>query len=106
MSHWHSNSIISGTFYPTTIESDTIRFYDPYWTFKQNMEIETKEYNKWNCSSSFFLAEKNNLMLFPSWLNHSVEPNEKATTDRISISFNVFAKGNFGIKGTFNELIL
>ena len=53
-----------------------------------------------------FKPEVGKLLVFPSWLKHGVEPNEKATTDRISIAFNVFAKGNFGERGSLNELIL
>ena len=44
--------------------------------------------------------------LSPSWLSHEVELNEKATTDRISISFNIFIKGTLGDQKQLNELIL
>ena len=45
------------------------------------------------------------LVLFPSWMKHGVDVNP-STKNRISISFNTFAKGNFGEKETLNELIL
>ena len=107
--HWHGNSIISGVFYPTSEESDRIEFYEPNARLKERLfltSVEAKEWNKWNSSSSFFPAEKNNLYLFPSWLEHSVLPNEKATKDRISISFNVFVRGQLGRKEALDELIL
>jgi len=107
--HWHSNSIISGTFYPKVEETDTIEFHDPNKMLKERIcMIERIESNHWNSSSLFFLVEKNNLMLFPSWLEHNVRPNEKATTNRISISFNVFVKGILGKTAVvgLNELIL
>ena len=46
--------------------------------------------------------EKNGLILFPSWLEHNGAPSNY----RISIAFNVFAKGMFGIKNSTNELYL
>ena len=38
----------------------------------------------------------NHLLLFPSYLGHSVNWNASTTTIRISIAFNVFVKGNIG----------
>ena len=64
-----------------------------------------KVFNIWNSVTWFFPVNNNELILFPSWLQHKVEPNEKATTDRISISFNTFVKGPLGQFG-FNELVL
>ena len=104
--HNHQNSLISGVFYIATVEDDKIMFYDSSAKLKERMRIPPKEYNIWNSSSWFFSVEKNNLLLFPSWLDHSVDQNKNATTDRISISFNVFAKGIFGNSDNKNELIL
>ena len=65
------------------------------------------EYNIWNTFNGSIPSRNNELILFPSWLEHSVNSNEKATTDRISISFNTFAKGIFGdLKNGLNELTL
>ena len=38
--------------------------------------------------------------------NHKVEVNEKATTDRISISFNTFVRGTLGNSNNLTELVL
>ena len=105
--HNHSNSIISGVFYIATIEeNDKIYFYDSSVNMKDRMNFEIKEHNFWNASIWIMSVENNNLLLFPSWLPHSVEKNKNATTDRISISFNTFARGIFGNKKNKNELIL
>ena len=105
--HNHANSIISGVFYIATIEeNDKINFYDSSLNLKDRLKFEIKEHNYWNASIWIMPVEKNNLLLFPSWLPHGVEPNEKATIDRISISFNTFARGIFGNKKDSNELIL
>ena len=104
--HSHSNSIISGVFYISTEDDDKITFTDPNRQVKELIKLEQKEYNEWNSNTWFFPVENNELILFPSWLDHQVEPNEKATTDRISISFNTFIKGTLGIRQNLTELIL
>ena len=104
--HSHPNSIISGVFYVSTEEDDKIYFFDPNVSGKARIEVEMNEFNLWNSLSWFIPTEKNALLLFPSWLSHSVKSNKLATIDRISIAFNVFAKGMFGIKNSTNELYL
>ena len=104
--HSHQNSIISGVFYVSTEEDDRITFSDPNAKVKELIKFEKKAYNLWNSSTWFFPSITNELILFPSWLNHRVDPNEKATTDRISISFNTFIKGTLGIRKELTELIL
>jgi uncharacterized protein (TIGR02466 family) len=45
--------------------------------------------NEYNSISYFSKPVVGNLILFPSWLSHSVFPNESQTKERISISFNI-----------------
>jgi uncharacterized protein (TIGR02466 family) len=105
-SHFHRNSIISGVFYISTEEDDKITFSDPNAKIKIIIDLATKEYNLWNSITWFFPVNNNELVLFPSWLNHEVEPNKKATTDRISLSFNTFVRGTLGNQKDLTELIL
>tara|TARA_Y100000310_G_C20362300_1_gene659562 strand:+ start:81 stop:713 length:633 start_codon:yes stop_codon:yes gene_type:complete len=105
-SHFHSNSIISGVFYIFTEEDDKITFSDPNTKEKEIIKLEPKGYNVWNSSIWFFPVKNNELILFPSWLHHQVDVNEKATTDRISISFNIFVRGTLGKRNNKTELIL
>jgi uncharacterized protein (TIGR02466 family) len=104
--HSHPNSIISGVFYISTEEDDKITFTDPNHSTREVLKFKPKEYNIWNSTNWFFPTITNELILFPSWLNHKVEPNEKATTDRISISFNTFVRGTLGNRKSLTELIL
>ena len=104
--HSHQNSIISGVFYILTEEDDTIKFLDPNAKLKGLIKFEEKEYNLWNSTTWFFPSVTNELVLFPSWLDHKVDTNEKATTDRISISFNTFVRGTLGNRKELRELIL
>jgi len=105
-SHAHPNSILSGVFYVSAGEDDQIMFYDPNHSIKDIFRIEPREHNTWNSTSWFFPVYTNNLIIFPSWLTHVVKPNEKATKDRISLSFNTFLKGTTGYKNTLSELVL
>ena len=105
--HKHANSIISGVFYVATEEDDSITFTDPRpeaWQIK----FEPKEYDTRNSPEWWYPTQTNELFLFPSWLNHGVQPRnpEKVTEDRISISFNTFVKGSIGNKTHLTELIL
>ena len=105
-SHYHSNSIISGVFYISTEEDDKITFSDPNRKVKELITFAPKEYNLWNSGTWFFPSVTNELVMFPSWLDHKVDVNKKATTDRISLSFNTFARGILGEKDGPTELIL
>ena len=106
--HYHANSIISGVFYISTEEDDKITFTDPNHRIKETLRITPKVYNIWNSDTWFIPSTTNELVLFPSWLGHEAKPNEKATTDRISLSFNTFVKGTIEGKGKdeLNKLIL
>jgi len=106
-SHHHPNSIISGVFYIATVEEDNILFSDPNNKLK-NLIIgsATEVWNIWNSPLWFFHVNNNELFLFPSWLEHEVKVNEKATTDRISLAFNTFVRGTLGERKGLTELIL
>ena len=104
--HSHQNSIISGVFYISTEKDDKITFTDPNAKLKELIKFEPKEFNIWNSGRWFFPSVTNELMLFPSWLDHQVVVNENATTDRISLSFNTFVRGTLGEELDLTKLIL
>jgi uncharacterized protein (TIGR02466 family) len=104
--HFHPNSIISGVFYISTVENDMIDFVNPLSVLGSLVQFDVKKYNLFNSGTWFFNVNNNDLLLFPSWLNHQVKPNDKATKDRISISFNTFVKGTLGGSKMKTELIL
>jgi uncharacterized protein (TIGR02466 family) len=100
-SHWHSNSLISGVYYlKTNPTSGAICFHkershNNMWrdTFCIDFE-KTNEYNT-DCAIS---PKPNDLLLFPSILNHSVLDN-LSQEDRYSLAFNVFPRGIIGEGG-------
>ena len=103
--HSHSNSIISGVFYVSTLENDWIDFHDPNQKIRDRIHIPPKENNIWNSTTLGIPVQNNDLLLFPSWLDHSVGVN-KTSKNRVSISFNVFAKGSLGGEFALTELNL
>jgi len=82
-----SGTFMSGVFYVKVPEnSGQIRLYDP----RPSILLKTKDmiyYNDGNIYH-YYEPEENFMMMFPSWLEHSVEPN-KSKEKRISIAFNI-----------------
>ena len=96
--HSHSNSFVSGVIYINCHkELDKITFFnDSYKTIKP----EVKTWNLYNSESWWFPVKTNDIIMFPSSLNHMVETKEGDNT-RISLAFNVFVKG---IEGSNKDL--
>ena len=90
--HSHSNSFLSGVYYPTGSEYFNIKFYkkNNFWS------IKTFENNNLNASwYSLTIAENSILILFPSHLKHSIEKNLSNET-RYSLAFNTLPLGEIG----------
>ena len=107
--HYHSNSIISGVFYIQTDVGQALNYHDPNMKIKQINAVDIERDNTNNIWSSDFLTfevMENILILFPSWVSHSVKPNKQQTKNVISISFNTFVRGNLGQQDKLNQLIL
>ena len=86
--HSHANNFLSCVYYLRTGQgADTITFYDP--RFQNQVVLPTvTERTPENASSIDLGVEEGSLVLFPSWLPHSVPPNA-GDEMRISIAFNV-----------------
>jgi len=106
-SHKHSNSVISGVFYIDGDEDCPITFHreDSRAYFGGNYEYEIEEYNVLNSRTWTMPNKKNHLILFPSTISHSVNPNN-SDKERVSLSFNTFIKGYVGTKKRLTELKL
>jgi uncharacterized protein (TIGR02466 family) len=104
--HFHPNSVISGVFYISTVEDDTIEFIDPNFIMKSGIVVIPKETTVWNYPSWQKTVDNNELILFPSWQPHMVRPNNIATKNRMSLAFNTFVRGNLGEQNMLNQLIL
>ena len=86
--HNHPNNFLSGVYYVQTNKgADTINFHDP----RSQAEIikpPVTELTAENTDQVVVTVRNGTLLVFPSWLVHSVDANKSAET-RISISFNV-----------------
>lgn len=101
--HNHPNSFISGVLYIDVDESnDRIMFWKNTY---ECIKPQVKEFNILNSHSWWFNVKNYQLILFPSFLEHSVETKFSNNT-RISLAFNTFLKGNIGYEKLLTELKL
>lgn len=87
--HDHTNSYFSGVFYVKALHnSGKINFFNPLKVHKFFFSEEyINNYNNFTSSIWNYDPEPCKLILFPSWIEHSVDQN-LSDSDRISISFN------------------
>ena len=106
--HTHQNSWISGVFYLSAPEGNGISFYDPNMRIKRILKIDSSLENpsQWSGEKITVPLKTNQLVLFPSWLGHAVDPNPEQNITRLSLAFNVFFTGPIGIESDLTELIL
>ena len=86
--HSHPNNFLSGVYYVRTGEgADTINFHDPR---KQASVIRppVTQLTAQNTDQVVVRVREGTLLLFPSYLEHSVDANGSAD-ERVSISFNL-----------------
>lgn len=89
--HHHSNSFISGIFYLTSHSSSETVFSLPNFYLKEFASHRFKDKQK---SNNIFkiLPKKSTLVLFPSYVMHSVLGMSKLET-RYTLAFNTYIKG-------------
>jgi uncharacterized protein (TIGR02466 family) len=93
--HIHPNSLFSGVYYvKTPNKSGKLSCMDPRPGANMMMPIrktgQTPPRDLWR--EAFFEVKKGRALIFPSWLWHSVEPNQ-SNDIRISVSFNFIQHG-------------
>jgi uncharacterized protein (TIGR02466 family) len=98
--HHHSNSIFSGIYYIRQPRwSGDLLIHENNMTpnISNRVMLNYKEMTDYTTSHYQIPPEDGLLLLFPSFLMHSVEKN-KSPHDRYSLGFNVFVKGELGVK--------
>ena len=97
--HHHNNSIISGVIYlKTNDNSGPIVFHNDNYgnqLFPPNVDMEYASRNIFNATQHRYLPKPKDIILFPSYMEHSVDANSEG--ERHSIAFNVFVRGSFGL---------
>lgn len=91
VAHTHGGSVISGVYYLKTFkDSGNLFFINPASEAIEYLwEYCIEEYTQQNSPRWTVPVEEGNLVLFPSWLKHGVEPNLNKKEDRISVAFNI-----------------
>jgi uncharacterized protein (TIGR02466 family) len=93
--HTHLNSVFSGVFYLNVSPGDQLVFHrlrDPNsFSFPKSAE------NDYTRLQQEVFVENGDLLLFPSWMEHSVPLTN--SDKRISLAFNSFPIGSFGLRG-------
>ncbi len=86
--HAHPNNYLSGIYYVRTFEgANTVNFHDPRiqaGVVRPPVTQLTSE----NADQVVVQVEDGTLLLFPAWLEHSVDANQ-SDEERISVSFNI-----------------
>jgi len=86
--HWHPNNFLSGVYYVQThAGADTINFHDPR-NQTGILRPPVVELTAENTDQVVVRVKDGTLLVFPSWLRHSVDANT-SEKERISISFNM-----------------
>ena len=99
--HLHHNSLLSGVLYlqvPDTGAGGEIVFHKDLHspnTFPLAIDPEVVSSNIYNCKMWGYRPKTHDICIFPSYLSHSVQPNE-SDEGRWSLAFNVFIRGHFG----------
>ena len=87
-SHSHPNNFLSGVYYvQTQAGADTINFHDPRMQTAIIRPPVTKLTAE-NTDQVVVKVSNGTLLIFPAYLQHSVDPNSSGE-ERISISFNI-----------------
>lgn len=101
--HVHPNSIISGVFYFQIDEQlPPIKFRNDR---SRDFTLTSNKHNNFNSSLFYLPLNCGELIIFPSTLTHSV-PENSTEKERISLSFNTFAKNELGDINTLTYLPL
>jgi len=104
-SHHHVNSYLSGVLYMNADKRyDNLTFQCSAFKYNQ-LKFPATQSNLYNSESWAFPVETGEIIIFRSYLTHLVNEKQGENT-RVSLSFNVFLKGNLGKAQNLNELKL
>ena len=100
--HNHPNSYLAGVYYLTE-DNNPLVLIDPSNIVKTQTLLKVSDRKKYMqyCSEHIIKPNKGDMIIFPAWLYHNVQP----ITEAINIGFNVTISGPYGDKvlNTYNE---
>ncbi len=98
--HTHSNNFLSGTFYlQSSSDTSPIVFFDPRPQASILRPRKSKN-NTLNADQMSFDSQIGYGLIFPSWLQHWVP---QTNGERISIAWNIIARGDYGEPDTLQN---
>lgn len=106
--HFHSNALVSGAYYLSAPEGSSITLHSSNTTTITNLSLlrfKIKHMGMHNARSCTLPVQTNNIIYFPSSMEHEVAENV-SDTNRVSLSFNVFVKGELGDEKELTKLHL
>lgn len=105
--HAHSNSLVSGSLYYCELPEPGSRLiFDRHATYQRLQLLpQSGKANFYNTPTNMIVPKSKEVLLFPSDVNHAVEPN-LSNTPRRAIAFNCFVKGKLGDFRDVTELHL
>lgn len=80
--HAHKDAVMSGVYYLQATDTGDLRFTNP-----ANMLGDCNQYSPF-ADDSMFKPSDRDLIMWPSWMPHEVEPN-CSTVDRVNIAFDI-----------------
>ncbi|MFT5677416.1 MAG: hypothetical protein ACI808_003368 [Paraglaciecola sp.] len=106
-SHAHSNSFVSGVLYYAELPTPASRVIFDRDLMYQRIKLapDADKANLYNTQTNVITPKSKEVLLFPSDINHAVEPNLSNEPRRV-VSFNCFIKGKFGDFRDVSELHL
>lgn len=107
--HTHPNTLLAGVFYYEHEEDDaSLCFSKEVKAFNRSYLEPSLQDDYQNHPFSqeeiYFKPQKNNFIIFPSWLSHGVPPN-KTSRIRKALGVNALTKGTLGDRETISEII-
>jgi len=98
--HRHERSVISGAYYPKCENgSAPLKFESPLQSYAMNMNFIKQ--TRFSTYTEVFMPSDGLLILFPSWLKHSVPPNQ--SNNRYTLSFNTIRHADKGYVQTVKD---
>ena len=108
-SHTHPNTMMAGVFYYDVQPNDSAIVFsrDVKGIGRSYIEpslLDDYQDHQYSQEEIYFKPSPNNFIIFPSWLNHGVPPNETNKT-RKALGVNALTKGTLGDESTVSEII-
>lgn len=107
--HTHPNTLLAGVFYYDTQENDAALCFSKEARSYNRSYLEPSllpDYQEYPYSQEeiYFKPQRNNFIIFPSYLTHGVPPN-RTNRVRKALGVNALTKGKLGDRETISEII-